>query len=200
MVELKWNWFAYNFDTAIADVRRVYDIAINALENEMERRSQLVEDHDRAVEAGEPDGIDRDERGSVIEDPRDYLIYDVNVVEEAINNFRKSIAISLFHGWERAARETAGLPNASFTDLLAALKKQGIQTHEQVDHLRKLANCLKHSSPETASRLFAVRPDLFETKSEPTKLRETDWYESVNITARALTGFFEAVAASGPKH
>lgn len=200
MVEMKWNWFAYNFDSAIGDVKRVYEIAIDALENEMHRRANLVDDHDTAVKAGGPDGIERADDGGVIEDPRDFLIYDVNVVEEAINNFRKGVAISLFHDWERAARETVALPGADFRTLLAALETEGIETQPEVDHLRKLANCLKHSTRETAARLFAVRPDLFANGFDPTQAVETEWYESVQISESAMAGLFEAVSASGPKH
>lgn len=199
---LKFNPYAYDLTEAVGLVRRGLEAAERAMREDEDRVAAEMAENERKIAAGEVEGPAFDADGDLVHDPNEGYHYDFMAIESTQMEVRKSMMIALYHAWERVVRKMTRLtsPKDNHTALEVALAKIGISVNPEVDNLRKLVNLVKHNSKEKMLKLWEVRPDLFYDGFEPEVHFPDDWSDTIRLRAEHLTGFFDAVIASGPTH
>lgn len=197
MVKLNFNPRGYLYQDGLKSLRAAFASASEGIERECRRTYDAIDAHDAAVAKGADPQIERDDNGLIVDDYRDHLIYHSTVAEEARTALNKAFAITIFHQWERAARDWTGKPNGKFVTLCAAVAAKGYPVSPKLAELHVLANLLKHANSKWGVQLQALRTDFFR-QSFDASLSKIDWYEEVELSNEHVGELFETVAASGP--
>ena len=199
MVKFSFNVFAYDLERAIRIIRRGLDAAERALHDEEEAVSRQIDDLKLRIENGQHPGYQVDNEFHVIDDPFEFHNYDLETIEETQIEVRKAMLLALYHAWERVARDMTGLKgNESHQVIKEAMIAQGIEQVNELDHLRKTVNLIKHNSEQKMRALWDVRRDLFINGFNPDMHFPHDWNDALRITSNHVTSFIDAVIASGP--
>jgi hypothetical protein len=198
MAKFTFNLLGYSYQSSLRTLRLSYDSAREALENEVERAAESAFAYQQAQEQGAEFVGEKDEEGYTVWDQQDVLNYQHEMAQDALRSLRRAYAISLYHQWERGARAwTEAKKDAKHDELVAAVEALGIRVDPRLHILRMAANVLKHDSDYWGQKLIEADSALI--GGVTLKIANvTDWYEAVVISEERVTGFFDAVQASGP--
>jgi len=202
MPTLAFNVWASQLETAIRIIRRGLDAAERALNEETVRTIEEGNELDRKIARGEELGYQLDEDGDLAYDPHEHLHYEHMAIDETLHQVRKSMMVTLYHAWERTARDVTNRHGSrdNHAVLELALNKKGIILTPELEHLRRLVNLVKHNSKKKMLQLWEVRPDLFYDNFDPDEHFPNDWEQTIEISREQVESFFAAVVASGPTH
>jgi hypothetical protein len=119
--------------------------------------------------------------------------------DTVLGRVREAFAISLHHLLERQLNGRMKVNKYDEKKVFSFLKAKGLTPDEpMLTVLRLTANVAKHSAGNSANKLYALRPDVFDT-AEMAKWSHPPSYEYLRITDQVLTDFFAAVKKSGPQ-
>ncbi len=149
------------------------------------------------VAAGGDPRIERDDDGIVIDDHRDVLIYRTTTAEDAVGTFHKATVLSLFHHWERSARDRTGQPHGKFTTLSGLVEAEGYAIDPALADIHLLANTLKHANDKHGAELYARRRDYFRRDLDPTA-GNIEWFEEIDLSATDIRDILSVLRSSGP--
>lgn len=140
-------------------------------------------------------------RSSALLDDKVQEVYDIHAIdfmdlEAMFIEVRKSMMVALYHTWERIAREITGKHGTrdNHEKLVCALREHGIELDPRIEHLRLLANLIKHSSKDKAEKLHAARPDLLYHNFDADIHFPNDWASTVRLSQEQTAEFFAVVA------
>ena len=198
MAPFTWNLLGWTYQDGVRNLRETFAAATDGLNQRLRAAYDAVDEYDRRVEAGAEPEIERDEDGVVICDYRDILIYQTTTAEEAKEALNKALAISMFHYWERSARQWTFVSDGSFATLRNRVVADGHSVHPELHDLYLVVNLLKHGNRRHGHELLQRRPGWFRrTLIDPAPGLE--WYEEVHLSDGDVEELFEVLAASGPE-
>lgn len=184
---------AYFFHNELDGLRQCYLTAVSAMEARRTNARKDIEDYQHQLANGAEWEGERAADGSILWSRDDALeIAEFNAYL-AIDTLRESFVVTLFHFWEKSAREWTGSDERDFRKLKRRVRELGYAVHAKLDALNKLTNYLKHDNPKLLDELYALEKNLFRSKVGTQGERGT-----LRITSENLDDFFEVVALSGP--
>ena len=194
----EFSFRGYAFQEGIRTLRNSFDTANLALTEGLNAANAKVDALDAQVRAGtlSAEMITSGDAMS-LEDYRDWLIWDTLAGEEALNALNKSFAITIFHHWERSAREWCERPNGKFATLCEDVMSKGLSIDAKLEQLHALVNLLKHGNEKWGVELHAIRPDYFKAGFDAAA-SEIDWYDEVVLDHVQIEEMFATVQNSGP--
>jgi hypothetical protein len=197
MAPLSWNLLGWAYQDGIRNLRETFAAATDGVKERLRASYEAVDEYDRQVAAGAEPLIERDEDGIVICDQRDMLIYHTTTAEEAKDALNKALAISMFHHWERSARQWTSVTNGRFSTLRDRVIADGQEVHPGLYDFYLVVNLLKHGNRRHGCELLERRPGWFRRRlADPGPGLE--WYEEVRLSDADLDELFEILTASGP--
>jgi hypothetical protein len=198
MVAFEFSVRGYTFQEGVRTLRNSFDTANLALTESLNIANAKVDRFDAEVKAGTlSDEMITGDDAMSLEDYRDWLIWDTLTGEEALNALNKSFAITVFHQWERSAREWCGRPNGKFATLCEDVMSKGLSIDAKLAQLHALVNLLKHGNAKWGIELHSIRPDYFKAGFDPAA-SEIDWYDEVILDHTQIEEMFTTVQNSGP--
>lgn len=197
MAALEFNWFGYEYQDGIQILRRSFEVGENALRAEVERAYNEIDAYDKKFPDGNDPSIVYDDNGCTEFDPRDHLIYTSLMLERAQASHRKAFAITLYHHWERGAREWSNKMHGKSSSLIKAVQDIGVAIDPKIVDISVLVNTLKHNASIWGWPLYEMRPDWFSNSFKPDR-QHIDWFDSVLLQDAAMDEIFQIVSDSGP--
>jgi hypothetical protein len=184
----KWRW-----QFATQRLRDAYDASRASLDKTLR---DLDKEH-KKWRKEQPDPTDQDEMdahdhwGDNIGDRHD-------ATTKALDTLKQGFAVVLYHSWEKNAVGWAGWGDKRYHhgSITGELKKLGFVIEPGVHKLQKVANCIKHNSPELWKQDEAmfdpVVGELIGMGLKP------DYSRNLRLTDAHMDEFFDALLTSGP--
>jgi hypothetical protein len=160
MPELGIDMGAYHYGQGIKAIGLMYQAAKTSLEQQYTDLDECIKEYRRHVDAGKPP-IEEREDGYRLWDQEDLYHLEQQTIEDAINELRCAVVISIYHHWEKHIPSDSGGGNRRHSDLLKDAKAQGIPLHKDIDALCYCANYLKHRSDAWRMKILSHWPDRF---------------------------------------
>lgn len=195
---LNFNMQGYVFQEGVRVLIAAYTSAADALHEEWQRAREDAASYLEDVASGECEWIgERDDEGVVIWDQEQVHDMEIESRLDAAAALRKAFTLSLYHHWERSARQWTHDDRRDHDKLIKAVERLGYPISPRLAAVRDLANLLKHDNDKRAADLKLSWPVLLQN-TQPVPGRRTNWYDAVRLTDDHLTEAFNIVAASGP--
>jgi hypothetical protein len=183
----------------LEELERAYKAARAETDRDRNRIIREWNELEEKVKAGEASFTEEDEDGQVVWDAGDHAHELMSETDTVLGRVREAFAISLHHLWERQLNGRMKVNKYDEKKVFSFLKAKGLTPDEpMLTVLRLTANVAKHSAGNSANKLYALRPDVFDT-AEMAKWSHPPSYEYLRITDQVLTDFFAAVKKSGPQ-
>lgn len=189
--------FAWRFHYGLRTLKRAYVSSRLAADNEKASIEKIAAKFQKKVDAGKASWVAYDDDGHPGHDYGEQLGEQLHDVESVLVLVRLAFVISLHHYVEQQIGEK--LPKAHYgqAKAFAWLKGYGWEPNEgELNELRLLANCAKHSAGKSATDLYALRPEMFDASK--IKLGFEPGYDSLAVTDAHVDAFFKAVKQSVP--
>lgn len=184
---------AYFYHDELIGLKECYQTAEAAMESRRTSARKDIEDYQQQLANGAEWEGERDDDGSILWSRNDALdIAEFNAYL-AINTLRESFVVTLFHFWEKSAREWTGSDERDYRKIKRLVRKLGYHVHPELNVLNKLTNYLKHSNPKLLDELHPLAKYLFRSEGIPKGKRGP-----LQITSTHLNRFFDIVTLSGP--
>lgn len=197
-IRVVYLW-AVLFGYGLEELRRAYEASREASDRARVRLEQQWEELEQEVAAGRANFIEEDDEGRVAYDRGEHAGEMMAEISGVLRILREAFTISLYHFWEREVASRMKAAAYSDAKAFAFLKSLGTKPNEAaLTTLRLAANVAKHGKGDSAKKLHALRPDLFDTKAMA-RSNDSAGYEYLRITDAILEEFFDAVRDSGPQ-
>ena len=109
---------------------------------------------------------------------------------------RKAFALSIYHHWERGARNWTRNDDRDHNKLVEAVRAMGIEVSPRLVAVKDLANLLKHDNDRRGADLLKSWPEILPKVNRGRNRK--DWYGAVRLSDKHLTEALDIIAASGP--
>lgn len=187
--------FHFQFD----DLRRAYGSSIASFEAAAEAADATVR-RMYGFERDEPFlEVEHDDEGGSSMDWGELVGEIEHDAHSSKSLVRTAFVIALFHFWERETNRWRQVTGKTYDHqaTMLWLTAKGITPVDTTLHeLELAAHCAKHGPGRSCNQLLALRPDLFDLTQSAQSV-PTD--SNLLITDHLVSGFFDAVANSGPK-
>src|SRR5690606_1620248 len=85
---------------------------------------------------------------------------EIDSLQEALNDIRRSFAVSYYHQWERYAQSVSDNHGRCYAQIVGRLNEKGIQVHDQMKKISTLVNAIKHNNPKHIQDLEISWPEV----------------------------------------
>lgn len=182
------------FGSKIDDLAKAYAAARKASDDERVSLEARWKTFQADVVAGKAEMVEEDEDGRLVYDHGEHFGELDSEVETALSLVRQAFVISLHHLWEREINSYMKTKHYDQEAAFAALAAEGLNVEvAELDRLQLACNVAKHSSGNSATKLFQKHPALFKIDSVFTEPE----YANLIVTDADLDSFFDAVRKSG---
>jgi len=196
MTSVQWNFQGYVYQEGISVLNAAYHAAADALQEEWERAREEARAYQEGVASGAREWIGEMEDGHVLWDQEQVLEMEIESKREGQSALRKAFALSIYHHWERGARNWTGNHDRDHNKLVKAVKAMGIKVSPRLVAVKDLANLLKHDNDRRGADLLESWPEVLPDANRGKN--RTDWYGAVRLSDQHLTEALNIIAASGP--
>ncbi|WP_457092062.1 hypothetical protein [Microvirga sp. P5_D2] len=182
------------FRSKIDDLAMAYAAARKASDDERVSLEARWKTFQADVAAGKAEMVEEYEDGQLVYDHGEHFGELDSEVETALSLVRQAFVISLHHLWEREINSYMKTKRYVQEAAFAALAAEGLNVEVvELDRLQLTCNVAKHSSGNSATKLFKKHPTMFNVDS----VHKEPGYANLIVTDADLESFFEAVRKSG---
>jgi len=156
MAKLKFNLRGHSFQSGLKSVRLGYEAAESSLQTRIdELQKKLDDDVDGLLTVAEVD-----EDGEYVWCEEEGIRFEIDSLNDALNDIRRTFAVSYYHQWERYA-QSVNEHHAQFHGrIVEGLNGKRIQVHDQMDKISTLVNAIKHNNPKHIEKLQNSWPEV----------------------------------------
>jgi hypothetical protein len=195
VAKFSFNMVGIIFQDGAESIRRAYDVAVEALLAEMERKKEEAIQYQEYIDQGGPP-IGEWEDGHALWTQDQALEIEVEMAQEQVQTARKAFVVMLYHHWERTAQIAGGKAKGNHTQLVKYMVSAGYPIDPNLNAVCDLINLIKHGSNKCGEKLLKSGPQ-FLTISAPPKY-ESGWGRAINLTEQHMSWLFDVVSNSGP--
>ena len=185
--------FAWRFRFGLEAIERAYESSRSTADSEKRRLERNAQEVEKDLNSGEEMS---DDDSNNLRDYQDALGGWMAENESVLTIIRAAFVISVFHYLEKEMNSKLKVTDYDEKKVFSTLREWGGALEvEKLIQLRLLANCAKHSEGNSATRLYEMRPDLFDAHKIGQGKPGAD---SLVLTDAHVEEFFSAVRKSMP--
>lgn len=178
----------------LESIERAYASSRSTADKEIERLKRQAEKEENEINP-ENKPTDDDDYKRAYEDA---LVGWMEEEESTLSIVRMAFVISIHHFFERHMLGEMNVTKYDQSKVFSYLKGCGFTPQEvELNELRLLANCAKHSEGLSASKLYDLRPDMFDDSKIRAGHKPSQYTLAISDTH--VSYFFAAVKKSIPR-
>jgi hypothetical protein len=194
MAKLDFNPQAYQYDQGLKAIELMWTAARLALSSRQTEVHQEISEYRNYLDSG-GEQIGEWDGPYNLWDHEGQLRLELTAVEDAMIELNRSVAITVYHHWERHVPNEGDKKFRDHKALVRELSRADIEVHPAIDALRFSANFLKHGNPDWLTKLQTGFREKFPLLKLPDNPDAISW-GTLFISEQHVSWFLEIAKVS----